>query len=219
MESSAIHKDHRKRMRERFRQNGISSFSEHEILEMLLYSVIPRKNTNPIAHDLLDKFGDLHGVLSAEKYELCEIEGIGETVADHLVFLGYAFSDITTSLLGNVVLDTEDRIGMYAVMQMGIAQSDSAVAVYLDKNSLPISSEWLYRGKTEMTDRLSVYICDRAKDEKAVAVILMHNHRKEPLIPSAEDTLITKRLRENAAKIGIKKVWHVITSEEGYIFI
>lgn len=219
MASSDLHKDHRKRMRDRFKQNGISAFEDHELLEMLLFSFLPRRNTNPIAHRLLDEFGDIQSVLSAERQELCRIDGIGESAAEQLKFIGELFSDITPRLFANIPLDTEDKIGMYSVLQMGTAPAGSAVAVYLDERDLIIDLHWLYRGKSEMTDGIHDFVCERAKKMHSSSVILIHNHRKEPLEASPEDTVITERLRRSAVKLKLKKIWHVITSEEGYMHI
>lgn len=219
VKEKGLHADHRERMRERFRKNGISVFEDHEILEVLLFSVIPRRNTNDIAHALLNRFGSLAGVLSANKRELCEISGIGESSAEYLLYLGETFSEVTSQLFGHIVLDTEDRIGLYAVMRMGVAPAESALALYLDDNGIKIAEEWLYRGKSKMTDSLERYIPVAAKKNSATSVILIHNHKNEPLKKSPEDTVITENLRKNAGSAGIKKVWHVIVSDDGYLHI
>jgi len=219
MNDKGLHANHRERMRERFRKNGIYAFEDHEILEVLLYSTIPRRNTNDIAHALLNRFKNLAGVLSASKRELCEIDGIGESSAEYLIYIGETFSEVTSQLFGKIALDSEDNVGMYAVMRMGTAPAESALALYLDENDIRISEEWLYRGKSRMTDSLELYIPKMAAECGAVSVILIHNHRGEPLKPSPEDTVITEKLREIAASAGINKVWHVIVSDDGYLHI
>ncbi len=80
-----IHKNHRKRLRERFEREGADSFELHELLELFLFDAIPRVNTNPIAHRLLDRFGDLDGVFSASKEELMSVKGIGERAAEYII--------------------------------------------------------------------------------------------------------------------------------------
>ena len=82
-----VHEGHRERMRERFFQHGLETFNEIEALEMLLYYAIPRKDTNPLAHALLDRFGSLDYVLSASEEELCEVPGISERTAALLMIV------------------------------------------------------------------------------------------------------------------------------------
>ncbi len=219
MSNKGLHTEHRERMRERFRKNGISVFEDHEILEMLLFSAIPRRNTNDIAHALLNRFGSIAGVLAADKCELCEISGIGESSAEYLLYLGETFAEVTAQIFGNLTLDTDERIGMYAMLRMATAPAESALVLYLDENGIRISEEWLYRGKSMMTDSLERYIPVKAKEKSAVSVVLIHNHRGEPLKPSPEDVVITENLRKNAVACKIDKVWHVIVSDDRYIHI
>ena len=88
MNKKARHSGHRERVRKRYFEYGADSFHTHELLELALFYGIPRKNTNNIAHDLLEKFGDLNGVLSANRDELAEIDGIGESAANFICLLG-----------------------------------------------------------------------------------------------------------------------------------
>lgn len=86
-ENAALHQQHRARMWQRYLRKGIDAFSEVEQLEMLLFGIIPRKNTNEIAHRLLKTFGDLHHICAADTKALTQIEGVGERVALYLKFM------------------------------------------------------------------------------------------------------------------------------------
>ena len=77
----SVHEGHRQRKKEQFREHGLDAFADHEALELLLYYAIPRQDTNPIAHRLLERFGSLEGVFSAPAYELQKVEGVGENAA------------------------------------------------------------------------------------------------------------------------------------------
>ena len=79
------HDGHRKRMRERFMEQGLAGFAPHEMLELILFYGIPRANVNPLAHRLMDTFGSLHGVLEADAKDLARVEGIGESTAQKIV--------------------------------------------------------------------------------------------------------------------------------------
>lgn len=77
----SVHEGHRQRKKEQFREHGLDAFADHEALELLLYYAIPRQDTNPIAHRLIERFGSLEGVFSAPAYELQKVEGVGENAA------------------------------------------------------------------------------------------------------------------------------------------
>jgi len=84
MTKGKLHAGHRERMRTRFSENGFENYNPHEVLEQVLFLVIPRANTNETAHNLLQRFGSLSGVLNASEEELTEIPGIGSKAASFL---------------------------------------------------------------------------------------------------------------------------------------
>ena len=92
MNSGKLHKDHRQRMRRRFLVTSGRGFSDHELLEMLLFGSVPRANTNPTAHMLLDRFGSISDVLSADPEELRKIKGVGESSVRLIMLMGEACS-------------------------------------------------------------------------------------------------------------------------------
>lgn len=76
-----VHEGHRSRKKEQFRAHGLDAFADHEVLELLLYYAVPRQDTNPIAHRLMEKFGSLDAVFAADRAALEEVEGIGENAS------------------------------------------------------------------------------------------------------------------------------------------
>lgn len=80
-----VHEKHRSRLRDRYEREGAWSLEEHEMLELFLFGIIPRNNTNPIAHELLSRFGSLFGVFTAPKGELVKVHGVGEKTADYII--------------------------------------------------------------------------------------------------------------------------------------
>ena len=83
-----IHDGHREHVRQRFLKNGLDAFADHEVLELLLYFAIPRRDTNPIAHALMERYGSLSGVLSAPIEDLKRVKGVGESAATLLCLAG-----------------------------------------------------------------------------------------------------------------------------------
>ncbi len=219
MAEKPLHSEHRARMRNRFAQNGLDGFEEHQILEMLLFSCIPRKDTNGIAHHLINRFGSLNGVLTADQDELCKVEGIGKTSAAYIHFLGEAFGYMTDRLFRDTALTSRDAIALYASVRMATLMQHSAEAAFTDENGTVISSLALYRGERRRTGDVVAAVMKAAAECHAYGIILMHDHTGEPLIASPDDDLITEKLRHEAKAAGITSVEHVITSEEGTLFI
>lgn len=214
-----LHKDHRLRMRRRFMAGGLDLMSEHEVLEMLLYAPIPRRDTNEMAHELLALCNNsVADVLGASAEELESVKGIGHSAASYIRLIGDTFRRVSAQLLADIPLDNEPAIGAYALMTLGTAESESAAAVYTDSDGVQIAREQLYRNDLRKTADLAIYLVSAAVSHKASQIVLMHNHRHEPLIPSTEDRALTASIRNKAAKKGIA-LYHAIVSGTGYIFV
>ena len=89
------HKGHRARMKQQFLENGLDGFNDHQVLEMLLFYAIAQKDTNELAHRLIDRFGGLSNVLDAEPRDLCDVNGISEHTATFLTFVAAYLTAIT----------------------------------------------------------------------------------------------------------------------------
>ena len=113
-----IHDGHREKMRQRYLKSGLDGFADHEALELLLYYAIPRKDTNPIAHALMERYGSLSAVLTAPVEDLCKVEGIGENAAILLrlapqVYQKARLSDVERE----TVLNSVERAGTYLMQR------------------------------------------------------------------------------------------------------
>ena len=131
-----LHQNHRERVLEKFRRFGLDVFSDHEVLELLLFFAIPRVDTNPTAHRLLERFGSLHAVLEAPVEQLCEVQGIGPRSAD-LLKLSFAMcaryqQDLAKSERHSDKLNSYEKIGEYFVPQFAGEQEEVLLAAYLD---------------------------------------------------------------------------------------
>ena len=115
-----IHDGHREKKRQQFLQHGLDSFADHEVLELLLFYAIPRKDTNPIAHALMDRFGSLDAVLAAPVEELCQVKGVGESAAALLKLIPqvYRRSRIAAAERERV-LNSSQRAGDYIDRDVG----------------------------------------------------------------------------------------------------
>ena len=114
-----LHDGHRARKKEQFRRQGLDGFADHEVLELLLYYAIPRKDTNELAHRLLQKFGSLQNVFSAPLEELAKVDGVGESAALFLTLLPQVQKRAMRSGGKERVLNSVDKCGRYFLALLG----------------------------------------------------------------------------------------------------
>ena len=218
--NKAYHGGHRARMRERFLQTGGAAFAEHEILEMLLYHVIPRADTNGTAHALIESFGSLSGVLEADLDRLLAVDGVGERTAEYLSLLGesarrYAVTKLTGEEK-SPCLDTPEKLAEYLFPRFLGAQREIAYVLLLD-NSMRVLDCFPVASGTVSSVPFSVrQIAERAYAKHAAAVVVAHNHPNGVSVPSAEDVNLTHRLRESLEMLEITLVEHFVFSERSY---
>ena len=136
IDDGRIHEGHRERMRAKLIKHGQQIFDTYELLEMLLYRVIPYKDTNPVAKNLLYAFGDLDGVFRASRDELMQVRGIGERVADYLITVG-GLADLIGSEFpsnsGIVISDYESAGKLFTAYFSGVTEK-RVVAIFLDSS-------------------------------------------------------------------------------------
>lgn len=216
---SQIHLGHRERMRRKLVSYGAEIFDTYELLEMLLYSVIPVRDTNPVAKRLLMAFGDLDGVLNASKEELISVDGIGSATANYLSTVGaLPMLMPMIDIAANVLADYEE-IGEYLVGYYQ-GREDYAVSILLFDNAMrPIRVVDVYdcdygKGSVQCKPFL-----DLAMSLGATSVVVFHNHPFGPFYPSYADILTHKVIAEGFRRSGITLLDHYLVSGSGYIRI
>ncbi len=213
-----VHDGHRKRLKDSYRENGLDTFSDLHVLELILFFSIPRGDVNPLAHELLNRFGTLAGVLEAKEEELLEVDGVGENTAFLLKLLPEISRRYRISRNGDrPLLDTVDRVGAFAVPLFDNLGEERAYLISLDTGLRLIGVDLLSQGEpggVEMSIRRAVEI---AIHRKAANVILTHNHPSGSLQPSREDELATRQLRLSLRVMGIQLVDHLIVAGERYL--
>lgn len=207
------HDGHRDRMRERILSNGISSLQSHEILEFLLYAFIPRKNTNDIAHALIDKFGSLSNVLNARFDALLEVDGMTKNAA---VFLS-SLSEVFRVYLKEVNTADMDLSGRgitreYLGAKLYGLPYEQVVAVALDVSDKYIALETIAKGDGASVKFEVREIVDFALKHNAVNVVLAHNHPSGRTAPSQADVDLTAEVAYMLDSVGVKLEDHYIFS-------
>lgn len=210
----ALHTGHRERMRRRFIETGIDGFGMHEILEMLLFYGVSRKDTNETAHLLLNKFGSLNGVLFADREELMSVPGVKENTATMLNFIGATFVKAVNETVQ--VPDSFDRchkVTDYFRSKFFGMTREAAFMLLLDNGLRFIDCVKIGEGTVNLCEASTKTIISKAAGDKVSAVILAHNHPGGLSVPSSSDLDFTFTVNSLLETIGVVLVEHVIIGE------
>lgn len=213
-----IHEGHRKRMKERFMKSGLDDFAPHNVLEFLLFYSIPRGDTNPIAHRLIDAFGSLSGVFDATPEELMKVSGVGESTAILISMIPQMarkyLEDKADAV--NVVGGCGD-IGAYLLPKFVGRTNEALMMVSIDNKNKVISCSVVAEGTVDSTKVSRRKVMEEAMKVKATRVILAHNHPRGVAVPSAEDVAMTREIGRLFAQVGIELVDHIIIADDDYV--
>lgn len=209
---------HRERLRKKYIQGGYLAFHEYEILELLLTYSIPRRDTKPIAKDLIEKFGNLDEVVSAPIKELAEVTGIKEGSAVFLKLLGDMAKNLYKGEIkrGGIQLKDKDTLLKYLRSDIGFSSREEFKVIFLNNYNILVGSETLFTGTI---DKSAVYpreIVEKIIQYKAKGVIFAHNHPSGNLRPSKQDIQITEHMQEFLEMIDVKLLEHIIITKDGY---
>lgn len=215
-----VHDGHRERMRERFFAQGLEGFAPHEALELLLTYAIPRVNTNPIAHDLINHFGSFHRVLEAHPKELMQVKGIGPQAAVFLSMLLPVFKLYQQDMFRpGVKLDIYQQLTAYCSSLFLGATEEQLYVLCFDAQLKLLAAELITRGTPDEILLVPRQVVQALLRHHAVGAVLTHNHPGGSLFPSQEDVNITIRIRDVLEGMGIRLYDHVlIAGEENFSF-
>lgn len=224
---AAIHKHHRERMRRRFLAHGFDGFSEHEILELLLYYAIPRRDVNPLAHEILDEYKSLANVFDTDPRELAKFPGLGENSATLLTMVPKLSQVYEQSKFSreDLLHDTES-IGKYAISLLKGKVNEEFALICLDSNRRVHWSGVVFKGTIDRVETYPRQIVAEVIRHNAKTVVFAHNHPNGSLMPSLADKSVTKRLTEILSRIDVVTIDHIIVAgnrfysmaETGFIF-
>ena len=219
MINDKIHAGHRARMRGKFARNPVDSFESYELLEMLLYHVIPYKNTHPVSKNLLFRFGDINGVFTAEKQELMAVEGVGEAVADFILSVG-RFISTSTVEEQRVIIDEYVKAGTVISRHLLKGAEKRGVAMLMLDNDMGfIGVKTVCDADFESAAVKSKLFLDCAVQHGASVVIIGHVHPYGPLFPTYGDVATNSMVRDALESAGVHLVEHFIVTNEGFVGI
>jgi len=209
---------HRQRLRQKLLDNGAESFADYELLELLLMLAIPRKDVKPLAKDMIAKFGDFAGVISASPEDLMSTPGIKDnTVAALKVVQGAAVRMLKSQIKDTPVLSAWDALMDYCLAAQSRADVEEFRVLYLNTKKHLITDEVMQRGTINHTPVYTREIVRRALEMKAHSVIMVHNHPSGDPTPSRADIDTTLEIQDGLSTVGIQLHDHVIVSPGRYI--
>lgn len=212
-----IHDDHRKRRRDLYMRNGLEVFADHEVLELLLFYAIPRKDTNPIAHLLMDHFGSLDRVLSATQEELCQVEGIGPAAAALITLIPQISRRAALQCMEReVILNSVDAMGEYCLTLTGGGRNEVLYLVCLDAKGKVLSHHRLGDGSASVSVNLRK-VAELVLRSNAYSVVLTHNHPSGMALPSREDLVATQQIEQLLRNMGVILLDHIITADGDFV--
>lgn len=213
-----IHKGHRARMRSKLETYGPRIFDTYELLEMLLYYVIPYKDTNPIAKRLLEAFGSLDGVLSADPEALAAVDGIGVRCADFLVRVGEIIDEDRSMSFGCRVDVFDDYSFAGAYLADYLYHSEASICMALLDNGMRLIDIKDIPGNDFASGAVKArYFIDAALSGGASVVIIAHKHEHGALFPTEGDMATDKLVRAELARLGIAVAEHYIVGGSRYV--
>jgi DNA repair protein RadC len=208
---------HRERLRERFFGAGADALSDYELLEMALFPALPRRDTKPIAKDLLKKFGSFAEVIHAPEARLREVDGIGDASITQIKLLAAAAHRVAKGeLKRSVALSSWNDVIDYCRTGMAFSDKEQFRLLFLDKKNQLISDEIQQTGTVDHTPVYPREVIKRALELSATALILVHNHPSGDPTPSQADIQMTKAIIDIATPLGISVHDHIIVGKNGH---
>ncbi|WP_316354330.1 RadC family protein [Candidatus Trichorickettsia mobilis] len=208
---------HRSRLRQKVLDHQLDSFADYELLELLLFTAIPRRDVKPIAKKLLNQFGSLSGLINADKDKLLLIEEINKNFCINLYVVRELINRVLKQkIVNNNIIGCWSDLLDYLKSTMGSLKIEQFKVLFLNKKNILIADELMSVGTI---DQAAVYpreIIKRALFHEAGAIILTHNHPSGSPTPSKSDLELTKKIVEVCSAVSISVHDHVIIAGGEY---
>jgi len=213
----SLNAGHRERLRERFLQGGVTAVGDYEMLELILFRAIPRRDVKPIAKMLINRFGSFAGVIAAPAARLKEIEFIGDAAVTELKIV-----EAAALLMSKQSMTTRKGLASFPLVldycrsAMAHLETEEFQIIFLDKKNGLLADEVQGRGTVDHTPVYPREVVRRALELNASAVILVHNHPSGDPTPSTADISMTQNIASLAKPLGISVHDHIIIGRNGH---
>lgn len=211
MSEKNVHEGHRQRLKNKFLENGFQGFEPHNILELLLFYSIPRKDTNEIAHNLLNHFGSLKNVFNASFNDLIQVEGIKENSATLIKMVPLIAKEyVNSSLSKNAIFDTANSIGEYFINKYMGERHEIVYIMLLSNKFELLAVEKIHEGSVSSAHVSTRKILESVLRYNASMVVLAHNHPEGTVCPSMADIGTTGAMMTALEACEVKLLEHFI---------
>lgn len=212
-----IHKGHREKVKQRYYETGLTSMPDHNILEMLLFFGIPQKDTNPLAHTLIETFGSFSGVLEASRTDLLSVKGMTESAACLLTLFLPVYKRYINDLhkKRKQFADAKDIADYLRPFYLD-TNNERVYAVCLDAQDCLIACRVISDGDIDSSAFDIRKLASIVLEVKAKKVVLSHNHPNGSLVPSQGDAISTKTARELLQLLKVQLTDHIIVTDKSY---
>lgn len=212
------HVGHRSRLRERFRSGGPDAIPDYELLELVLFRAVPRRDTKELAKRLIARFGSFAEVINAPDNRLAEVKDVGEAVITELkIVRAAALRLMRGEILRKPALSSWNQVVEYCRAAMGFEAREQFRILFLDKRNQLIADEVQQEGTVDHTPVYVREVVKRALELSATAIVLVHNHPSGDPTPSRADIDMTKQIVEAAKLMGVTVHDHIIVGREGHV--
>ena len=215
---NAMYMGHRKRLKERFLREGLQNFGDAQVLELLLFFALPRQDTSPIAHALLQRFGSLSAVMDARAEDLLEVGGIGESAVVLLKLApGLLGRYLESSRDPGAILLTTHQCGEYLLSHFFGARDEMIYLLCLDAKCKVLACRKLHQGSVN-TAAVSVRkVVEAAISANATSVVLAHNHTSGLALPSEADKETTRALFYALKAVDVLLADHIVVAGDDFV--
>lgn len=213
-----VHAGHRQRLKEQFVRHGLDPINDVNVLELLLYYAIPRKDTNPVAHRLIDTFGSLAGVLDAPLEMLVTRGGVSQNTALLLKLVPEVSRRQQISRMKERrYMDTTQKCAEYMLPFFYGATVELVYLLALDAKCMVLDCVKISTGEVNSASLSPRSVVERALGLKATSVVLAHNHPSGIAVPSEEDINVTQRIQQALNLVGVYLADHVVVAGDDYV--
>jgi DNA repair protein RadC len=209
---------HRERLRQRFLDSSGEGMPDYEILELLLFRAIPRRDVKPLAKAVLKHFGSFAEAVHASRERLAEVPGLGQAaIAEIKIVQEAARRFLQRDLERKPLLSSWGQVCDYLRATMAFDTNEQFRILFLDKRNRLIADEMQQRGTVDHTSVYVREVVKRALELSATAIVLSHNHPSGDPTPSQADIKMTREIIDAASKVGVLVHDHVIVGKDGHL--
>lgn len=209
---------HRERLRQRFRKSGGEALQKYELVELILFRAVPRRDIKPLAKLLIERFGDLSGIFTAQVEALREIPGMSENMITELKLIEAVALEVGKSrILHKPLLSSWEHLIAYCRAKTADKTTEEFHVVFLDKKNQIIADEIMGRGTVDHAPVYPREVIKRALQLDASALVLMHNHPSGDPTPSRADIDMTRKIQDLASGFSIRLHDHIIIGRQSEV--